>query len=255
MSTQEQPTATETSAPAAAPTAGLAPATASATKVTVREINETIRYTCWAVFAAAERPDSGTAKRLVEVVAGLAATDVVVRGFYDVSAMRADADVMVWLHGPTPESIQTAVRAIRRQGFGPAATFVWSGVGMHRPAEFNKGHVPAFMTGAPAQDYLVVYPFVRSLEWYLLPETERRAMLVEHGMMGRAWPQVLTNTVAAFALGDYEWMLALEGPALHDIVDLMRHLRAAEARRHVRVEVPFYTGRLVGIAEAVDALR
>ena len=50
-------------------------------------------------------------------------------------------------------------------------------------------------------------------------------------------------------------MLALEGPALHDIVDLMRHLRAAEARRHVRVEVPFYTGRLVGIAEAVDALR
>ncbi len=80
-------------------------------------------------------------------------------------------------------------------------------------------------------------------------------MLVEHGMMGRAWPQVLTNTVAAFALGDYEWMLALEGPALHDIVDLMRHLRAAEARRHVRVEVPFYTGRLVGIAEAVDALR
>ena len=57
MSTQEQPTATETSAPAAAPTAGLAPATASATKVTAREINETIRYTCWAVFAAAERPD------------------------------------------------------------------------------------------------------------------------------------------------------------------------------------------------------
>ncbi len=245
MTTPELPTAIETPVTTAAPTV----------KVTAREINETIRYTCWAVFAAAGRPEADTALRLDGLVADLATKDVVVRGFYDVSAMRADADVMVWLHGPTPESIQKAVRAIRRQGFGPAATLVWSGVAMHRPAEFNRGHVPAFMTGAPAQNYVVVYPFVRSLEWYLLPESERRAMLVEHGMMGREWPQVLTNTVAAFALGDYEWMLALEGPELHDIVDLMRHLRGAEARRHVRVEIPFYTGRLVSVTEAVDALR
>ena len=51
-------------------------------------------------------------------------------------------------------------------------------------------------------------------------------MLVEHGMMGREYAQVLSNTVAAFALGDYEWLLALEADELHDIVDLMRHLRA-----------------------------
>ena len=44
-----------------------------------------------------------------------------------------------------------------------------------------KRQVPAFMTGAPAQDWLVVYPFVRSYEWYLLPEQERRDMLIEHG--------------------------------------------------------------------------
>ena len=45
-----------------------------------------------------------------------------------------------------------------------------------------------------------------------------------------------------FALGDYEWMLAFEADELHRIVDLMRHLRGAEARRHIREEVPFYTG-------------
>ena len=50
------------------------------------------------------------------------------------------------------------------------------------------------------------------------------------------------NTVTRFALGDYEWMLAFEADELHRIVDLMRHLRASEARRHVREEVPFYTG-------------
>jgi chlorite dismutase len=38
-------------------------------------------------------------------------------------------------------------------------------------------------------------------------------------------------------------------------VDLMRDLRATQARRHVREEVPFYTGRLVTPGEAVEVLR
>ena len=61
--------------------------------------------------------------------------------------------------------------------------------------------------------------------------------------MARDYPDVRANTVASFALGDYEWMLAFEADELHRIVDLMRHLRASDARRHVREEVPFYTGR------------
>ena len=120
---------------------------------------------------------------------------------------------------------------------------VWSQMALHRPAEFNKGHVPAFMPDEEPKAYLCVYPFVRSYEWYLLPEEERRAMLTEHGMLARPYPDVRANTVSSFALGDYEWMLAFEADDLHRIVDLMRALRAAAARRHTREEIPFYTGR------------
>ena len=86
---------------------------------------------------------------------------------------------------------------------------------------------------------------MRSYEWYLLEDAERRAMLAEHGKMARDYPDVRANTVASFALGDYEWILAFEADELHRIVDLMRHLRGSETRRHVREEVPFYTGRRV----------
>ena len=51
-------------------------------------------------------------------------------------------------------------------------------------------------------------------------------MLAEHGQMARDYPDVRANTVAVFALGDYEWILAFEADELHRIVDLMRHLRA-----------------------------
>jgi chlorite dismutase len=87
-----------------------------------------------------------------------------------------------------------------------------------------------------------------------LPDDERKAMLAEHGRMARGYPDVRANTVASFALGDYEWILAFEADDLHRIVDLMRDLRASGARRHVREEVPFFTGRRRPVAEIVAAL-
>jgi peroxiredoxin len=227
-----------------------------AARVRAREINDTIRYTMWSVFAADTLPEDrvALAAEVEGVLAGLAEKDLVVRGWYDVAGLRADADVMVWWHAPTAEILQEAYHALRRTAFGRRLRPVWSVTGLHRPAEFNKGHVPAFMAGEEPRGYLCLYPFVRSYEWYVLPDTERRDMLVEHGMAARGYPDVRANTVSAFALGDYEWLLAFEADELHRIVDLMRDLRATRARLHVREEIPFYTGPRVPLTELVAAL-
>jgi chlorite dismutase len=177
--------------------------------------------------------------------ATLGERDIVLRGAYDVSALRAGCDMMLWLHGPSAEGLQAAVRAFRRTCAGATTTLAWSVMGTHRPAEFSRDHVPSFMRGTQPLRWLCVYPFVRSYDWYLLPAEERAAMLREHGMAGRAFTGVQANTVAAFALNDYEWILALESDDLHELVDLMRDLRATQARRHVRSEVPFYTGHRI----------
>jgi hydrogen peroxide-dependent heme synthase len=188
---------------------------------------------------------------LVEQLAG---KDVLLRGGYDVSGLRADADLMLWWHAPDPDLLQEAYGALRRTELGRHLAPVWSQLALHRPAAFNKSHLPAFLAGEPARDYLCVYPFVRSYEWYLLPDEERRELLAEHGRMARGYPDVRANTVASFALGDYEWILAFEADELHRIVDLMRDLRGSRARRHVREEVPFYTGRRRPVADLVASL-
>lgn len=224
-------------------------------KPSAREINDTIRYTSWSVFQRNGAELSKDAQvDLESTLARLAAQDIVFRGIYDVSALRGDADFMVWMHAPDAAQLQEGLRVFRRSAVGRAVNQGWSAMGMHRPAEFNKGHVPAFMAGKEPREWVAVYPFVRSYEWYLLPEEERRAMLVEHGMMGRDFSEILSNTVAAFALGDYEWILALESDELHEIVDMMRHLRGSKARLHVREEIPFYTGRQIEAAQVVDLL-
>jgi chlorite dismutase len=222
------------------------------------ELNDTIRYTMWSVYRAEpgrlpdERGPVGTEAR--EYLDALAGKGVIVRGMYDLAGLRADADYMIWWHAEEIEQLQAAYAGLRRTGLGRASVPVWSQVALHRPAEFNKSHIPAFLAGEEPCRYLCVYPFVRSYEWYLLPEDERRRMLAQHGFQAREFPDVRANTVASFALGDYEWILAFEADELHRIVDLMRHLRASDARRHVREEVPFYTGTRLPPAELVTNL-
>jgi len=225
-------------------------------------LNSTVRYLMFSVFSVQPGElglEDGARAAVVDETATFLKQqedkDVVVRGLYDIAGLRADADFMIWTHAETVEALQATYSDFRRTtSLGRASDPVWSSVALHRPAEFNKSHIPAFLAGEEPGAYVCVYPFVRSLEWYLLPDDERRKMLAEHGMAAREYKDVRANTVPAFALGDYEWILAFEAPELYRIVDLMRELRATDARRHTREETPFFTGPRVSVEELVTKL-
>ncbi len=212
-------------------------------------------FALWAVW----RRDPGArgaadTSGLADAVAAVEADGVSVRGFYDVSGLRADADLLVWLTGDTAEGLQAAVRSIRRVPAIAGLLPTWNALGVHREAEFSRAHAPAFLRGLPPKGWVTVYPFVRSYDWYLLPDDERRGMLADHGRKGSEYPGVQANTVASFALGDYEWILALEADEVTELVDLMRHLRKTDARLHIREEVPFFTGRRIELDEIAEVL-
>jgi hydrogen peroxide-dependent heme synthase len=215
------------------------------------QINDTIRYTNWTAFrrtSSVSDPSAASAQWL-DLIESLSQKDLVVRGAYDIRGFRGDADLLLWIHAPEAETIQETLKLFGRGALGRHFETTWSGMGLHRPAEFNRSHVPGFMAGLGAKDWLCIYPFVRSFEWYLLPEAERREMLIEHGQSGHKYQGIVSNTVASFALGDYEWLLALESDELHEIVDMMRDLRYTKARLHVREEVPFFTGKQINQTE------
>lgn len=214
-------------------------------------------WALWSVFrrrTAGQVPGADEAGHLGAAIDELAADGVTVRGVYDVSGLRADADVLFWLHGDDPAKLQAGLRRIRRTAIIAPLEPTWSAMGVHRDAEFNRSHVPGFLRGETPRQWLSVYPFVRSYDWYVLPEEDRKRMLAEHGRKGAAYTSVVANTVAAFGLNDYEWLLPLESDSLTDIVDMMRALRATEARLHVNEETPFFTGRRIEVDELPEVL-
>lgn len=220
--------------------------------VAPEEVNAGSHWVMYSVFSldltlpvdADERADW-----VAEAIAAVAATGVTIRGWYDVAGFRADADLMVWLLSDDPGSLQAAYHALRGTMLGNNLAPVWSNVGVHRAAEFNNAHTPGCFSGIAPRPWLCVYPFVRSYEWYSLNPAKRSAMLREHGLAARDYPDVIGSTTSAFGLGDYEFLLAFEADELVRIVDTMRAARAVEARLHVREETPFFTGPRVELLE------
>ncbi|MDF1490029.1 hydrogen peroxide-dependent heme synthase [Tessaracoccus caeni] len=218
--------------------------------VDLEAINAQPLYAMYSVFATPTLLDATLDATSIEqrvVDAG-----VTVRGWYDVGGFRADADLMVWTLANDPATLQAGYHAFRKTELGITLDPVWSVMGVHRPAEFNRTHVPSCFAGFAPRPWLTVYPFVRSYDWYYLDNDHRSKMLYEHGMAGREYPDVIASTLSSFALGDYEWILAFEADELHRLTDAMRHQRGVEARLHVREETPFFTGPRVELSEWIS---
>jgi len=177
-----------------------------------------------------------------------------IRGTYSLAGFRGDADLMFWWIAKSVDDIQDLLVAFRRTEIGRALTPAETFLGLVRPAEFAKDHLPAFVKGKEPKKYICVYPFVRTPEWYLLDPQERNALLREHGGAGREFDDVWANTTSAFGLGDWEWILTFEADGVERIVELIRRLRATEARRYTKVEIPFYSGIRKSVAAAVADL-
>lgn len=176
------------------------------------------------------------------------------RGAYTTAAFTADADLMLWWVAESIDDVEELLIDLKRTQLGRALTQVEAFLGVTRPAEFARDHQPAFIKGEDPKKYICVYPFVRTPEWYLLDPKERGALLREHGEAGREFGDVLANTTSAFGLGDFEWILCFEADSPVRIVELIRRLRATEARRYTKVEIPFVSGIRKDVEKVVHDL-
>lgn len=221
-------------------------------------MSEELVFASYAVFKALPdrlaSTDREVAGKELDAFLSERAGSIETRGVYSTVGFRADADLMFWWVGPSADEIQRLIGDLRKTQLGAALEQRDQFVGLVRPAEFAKDHLPAFVRGEEPKPFICVYPFVRTPEWYLLAPEERGALLREHGTAGREYPDVLANTTSSFGLGDWEWILAFEADGLDRIVELIRRLRGTEARRYTKVEIPFYTGIKKDPVDAVALL-
>lgn len=167
---------------------------------------------------------------------------VTVRGVYSTMGLRPDVDMIIWVHAPRLEQITEFAVKLDQTAVGRALKRAQGYIGVAGMSQYDPDHGPAFLKGIPAKRYLSVYPFTKTPDWFLIDFPERRRLMLEHGEMGREFPELLTNTVNSFGIQDQEFIVALEDDDPHQIVKMVQKLRGAEVRKYTQLDVPIFLG-------------
>lgn len=158
---------------------------------------------------------------------------------YSTLGLRDDAEFLLWFASEAVEEIQSIMSKIYSTVFGkyiiPSHVYLSS----TRPSIYAKtGRVLAFVAGEEPKKYVIVYPFIKTREWYLLPLEQRKKMMDEHIDVGHKYPQVSLNTTYSFGIHDEDFMLAFESDDLHAFQDLIMELRETQVSRYVEKDTP-----------------
>ncbi len=167
---------------------------------------------------------------------------------YQVYPARSDADILVWSVLPAePEDgaarfFEGYVRATAplRKFIQPMLT-LW---GFTRPSPYAPGRRPSgekHPTNEGHKTYLIVYPFVKTMDWYLMSRDARQGMMNEHIHIGHQHPEVAQLLLYSFGLQNQEFVVCYETEDLIEFSDLVMELRSSEARRFTAGDTPIFT--------------
>lgn len=190
-----------------------------------------------------------------EITGVLEASDVTVRGVYSTIGLRADVDLIIWVHAPRLDQLSALAVQLDQTNIGRSLRRADGYIGTAGMSQYDPTHGPAFIKGMPPRRYLSVYPFIKTPEWYLIDYQERRKMMVEHGQMAAPWPNLQTNTVESFGIQDQEFIVALEDDNPKDLVDMVKKLRDAEVRIYTSLDTPIYLGELMPARDVLATIK
>ncbi len=161
---------------------------------------------------------------------------------YSTLGLRDDAEFLFWFAAETVEEIQNVISKLYLTVFGkyiiPSRVYL----SCTRPSVYaRKGRTLSFVAGEEPRKFVIVYPFTKTREWYLLPKEQRQKMMDQHIDVSEKYPQVILNTTYSFGISDQDFMLAFECDNLRDFQNLIMDLRQTQVSAYVAVDTPMIT--------------
>ena len=174
---------------------------------------------------------------------------------YSTIGLRHDSEFMIWSISSSLENIQVLTTKIYSTILGkylePTCTFLSL---TRKSIYLNQVKLGFENESDPPLKYVIVYPFIKSREWYLLPFEKRKQMMNEHIKVGRKYPEIRLNTTYSFGVGDQDFMLAFETDDLSMFQNLIMDLRETEVSRYIIKDTPMIPCVLRDMNEIIKSL-
>ena len=210
----------------------------------------------WRRLAAAER-----AAAREEFIAALDEfSSIVAIRSYSLVGIRGDCDFLLWKIGTSLETIQALAAQLNRTRLASYLSIPYSYLALTQRSQYVGRHLHPDQEGTRLslhpkdEPYLIIYPFVKTRDWYLLPQEERQRMMNQHIAIGHKYPSVKINTTYSFGLDDQEFVVAFTTSSPPDFLNLVMELRATEGSRYTLRDTPILTCLAKGIHETLEDL-
>jgi chlorite dismutase len=178
---------------------------------------------------------------------------------YSTIGLRTNVDFMIWRIGYELDPIQEMTARLNHTQMAKYLEPSQSFLSMTKRSMYidkdNPEHVEDRLHIVPGKsDYLFVYPFVKTREWYSRTADQRQEMMDEHIRIGTKYRSVKLHTTYSFGLDDQEFVVAFETDHPADFLDLVQELRETKASSYTLRDTPMFTCRKRSLAECLEAL-
>ncbi|HSK89532.1 MAG TPA: chlorite dismutase family protein [Anaerolineales bacterium] len=115
--------------------------------------------------------------------------------------------------------------------------------GFTRPSQYSKARSKQEIDpfAEARKPYLIIYPFSKTTEWYLMSREARQGMMNEHIRIGKQHEDISQLLLYSFGLQNQEFVVVYETDDLVQFSELVNELRDTEARRFTLRDTPLHT--------------
>ena len=171
---------------------------------------------------------------------------------YSSIGLEPGVDLLLWRMAPTVDALETAAAGLLRAGLGRWLSVRHSLIGRIGPSQYVRKATEQEQSlfSRERSHYLVVYPFTKSTDWYLLSKEARQGVMNEHMRVGHDYPTIRQALAYSFGLDSQDFVVAYETDDLVAFGDLVRALRSTESRRSTVSDTPI----LLGVHRPMDEI-
>ena len=177
---------------------------------------------------------------------------------YQVYPANVNADIVLWTAAEAEDPAQAHEFFTRSGKLSNAYRHLIEPVhtlwGFTKPSQYTKTRSAQEIDPFAKQRkrFLIMYPFAKTGDWYLMSREARQGMMNEHIRIGKEYPQIKQLLLYSFGLQDQEFVVVYETDDLAQFSDLVYALRDTEARRYTELDAPLYTAIFHPPAESLQ---
>jgi len=179
---------------------------------------------------------------------------------YSTVGVRPETDFMLWRIAMSTDVFQEQSAAINKTRLGAYLTQPYSFLSMTKRSMYIDKLDPFHTAESRThiipgkRKYIMIYPFVKTREWYLLSKEQRQVIMDEHIKVGNKYPSIKLNTTYSFGLDDQDFVVAFETEEPKDFLDLVMELRETESSKYTVRDTPTFTCVQTPMSHVLDQL-